>query len=1019
MSERLKDEAALRGRLTIKVAEAPELGGAAASLTDTLYSRAGALEADVLLTEAQQRLDVRPGAKDGFSTVHRGGDGLVFWDVATKSSITVPAEAMLAQAIQPARTLKVERKDEGQEVVIVLHTEDEALGVLRHEIVLTTDAKLAKFGPSMLRLLHCGPACHATSGLDWEMLAGAGLILRETTWREGQSEPLSRLALENLEHVAATPEDFLPPKDYRALLDIWKSAKPKPAPEPYPVGAGADPDVGVARMALKALRLKDRLTPDCLGGTRFGAVSATLHQDTLSLAASAINTLAPLIGNTTITAAGWAIPWLGNLAGVAPAAPGAGLSSFLRQPRVTAAASTTGMATGGLGLLDCLAFKALTDVNAVGLTRTQREFAAGTLLTTLAGWGLPAPAVANASANLFAASGALTGVSRDDQILIVEGFETMELGTPTVPFPAFVASGFAWGSITVLGFVTPPIFTVSIAGVAGTVNFGAIAGPLVPTAAIGGSGNILLGITLPPIALAATITRSFTPWGRLVVGAGSVGLCFIVPVLCPFVLTLLTIAAFLGSNVTSLTAAAPALGLTYDITFDYDPSTERVEPFVTMTALTGGVTITNTWVTPNLIANVVESLILGLGNLTNTWAMLLGEAIAGGLEKAMRGGGLQLPVAGAQQELTAVSGGALSTSGGILELFADLKPRDDVTAHPFITQTPTNNVVRQNLVTAHLDMRRDLNPQPVPAPALPVLSVGTFAAMGISQNALNAYVFAQWLAGRFEVAVTDPAIIAAFTSIAPQLFGRQPNRVHIWPSGPPRVEIATGEVAQGRGRPLLVWFDDVRICFEAPHLPGNTDGLSFGGWELACNFRLAGTVNLGWPWVFSVWLDPPRHSIADVEPRSWEFVDLNAPNVMGAIQAVDLAKMVDLAAGLIAAQASAIALRPPRPPISPWTRRMPATQQVVFPEPMLSSLLTPQRVYVELETHHKTLYVLPAIQMVLLEFFDGSGAPSLPLFLGVASAPTPFPATVMGMRAAHGAALRNYLIPMLGLPIGP
>ena len=788
--------------------------------------------------------------------------------------------------------------------------------------------------------------------------------------------------------------------------------------EPIAVPQASAEDTEAAPTFALALRRAERvLTPDCLGSTRLGSMTATLHQDALMVATNAVNTIAPILGPTAIAGGIWTIPWLANMAAVnaaSPLAPGTGLFNLLRQPRATAAA---GGPSGGRGLLDSFAFTTLTERDSAGKVRTQREFDAGTLAATLVKWGVGAPA----DVNLMAASGNLTALLQDDQITIVEGYEIRELGTLTIGSLPGTLPPFTWGSVSVFGGLTPPLLTVTVTGIAGTVNFASLGGgPLITSATVGPSGNILAGFALPAVTLVARITRAETPFANTLLSFGTLGGCFAFPLICPMIVTLVTLVFFVSNNITAVTATAPALGLTYDITFAFDNTTNRVEPFVSLISQTGTAIVTTTWTTPNIIANLLNSLIAAIGNAFNTWTTLLSSQVAASVQALLRQQGIQLPLAGRQNELTATSGTAISTAGSLLQLFADIEPVDDVASFPYTTQVPTSSVIGLRLLTAHLRMRSDLNPQipPPPGPG-PALTVGTFAGLGLSQNALNYYVFEQWLNGLFEVTISDPTTISAFVSQTPQLFSRIPSVIHIWPAGPPRIEIVTVEVAHGALRPLLVCFDDVRICFEGPVRVGHTDNtVSAGLWELSCNFKLPGTVQLAWPWVFSILLDDSRRTPADFEPRTWEFVDLNSPMVMSQIQAVSVAKIVDLAASLIAAAQSASSLQRP-PNVHNWQRNLPATQQDVLKPIVPPAPLVPQQVYLEILTYQKALCAIGAVDTALLSLFDGSGAAALNLILGLAAAPGPLPTTASGMTAAQGIALRRFLLPFLGLSFGP
>ena len=1037
---------ALRGRCTVRFdAKRAELGGIAASLLDDISERAGSYVVDVLLTADRQRITYAAGIGKAFTVVHQRRGGMVIWDDVTKSVATIPADGMPRTAIAPAKTIATSTREEGEETTFIVTSDDISLGAVRHELTVSRRQEWAPFGPALMRVLHCGPGCHAQTSLPWKQIATTGLIIRERTFEEGGNDLISELDFESLELVEVSDQDFAPPDGYQPLEELLKKGG-EARPAPRPSGDTPTPDeiqAAAIKQALddtsggakRAFRINEKLTPDCLGSTRFGSVTASLHQDLLTVASNAINIVAPLIGPTTIGGGAWVVPWLANLAAVnaaSAAAPGTGLFCFLRQPRV--ATSPPGPAGGGVGLLDRLAFRSLYERDAAGLLRTQREFLAGgtmpgtqpgpgTLPTTLAAWGVGAPT----DANLIAAAGDLTMVSLVDQRVITDAYETTEMGVFTITGLPGTMPPFSFGSMSIAGITTPPLFTVGITGLTGTVNFASLGGgPLITAATIGNVGNFVLGLSLPTTTLTATVTRALTGFGATVLTLGTFGFCAAFPFLCPLAVTLAVLTAFVMTNVTVVTATATGVTWTLDVRFDFDPATERVEPFVSLLARTGAATVGTFGPTPNIIANAVDSLVAAFGNLFDAWGALLADQGTKAIQKALRDQGIQLPVAGRQNELRAIGGGAESLPGTLLLMSADVRPFDDVASQPYTTQVLTsgvaitNGMVRQ-LSFAHQDMRNGLNPTPAPPPPGPgsALTVGTFAGLGLSQNALNCYIFQQWVWGRFEVTITDPVIIKQFLATAPPTLPLPlPTTVHIWPATSPRIEIAPHEIALGT-RPLVVFFDDVRACFEIPNVQGSDGSTAFVGVrELSCNFKTSATIELAWPWVFGLRVDPISSSSGVYEPRTWEIVDPGLPGIMGTVAPQDLAKLVDLIAEMLIAPISAIGVRAPAA-VLPWTRPSPAMQQEVFTSGAPPTGLRAQQIYLEMLARRKALYVLPAIDTTLLELFDGSGQPTLNLLLGVAGAPGPLPTTPLAMRCTQGAALRNFLLPLIGLPAGP
>jgi hypothetical protein len=129
---------------------------------------------------------------------------------------------------------------------------------------------------------------------------------------------------------------------------------------------------------------------------------------------------------------------------------------------------------------------------------------------------------------------------------------------------------------------------------------------------------------------------------------------------------------------------------------------------------------------------------------------------------------------------------------------------------------------------------------------------------------------------------------------------------------------------------------------------------------------------------------------------------------------------VDLIARLLIAPVSAFGIGAPAA-VNPWTRPLPAMQQAMFPS-IAPSGFRPQQAYLELMARRKVLYALPVVDMsVLLELIDGSGAPFLNAFvLPAAGAPGPLPTTPLAMTCPpQGTALRTFIMPLIGLPLGP
>lgn len=1044
------DESAARGKTRVTVLEAtlevrwpatpPVEGWLSAAVARMMPGDAGQ-RVRLLLGPSQQRLDFESA---GVTIVHAESTGSQFWDRATKSFARLPPELRPRTAVRASRHIRIDERTPARPAAtgagkrrqtasggvdigstVRIDVDDETLGASSIEIDFSADAGLAPFGPGLLRALYCGPACHRDSGLPWDELARRGLPVAARI-HDAQGRLVGGWSVVEPKPVSRPASDFAPPAGYRSLADLLRKPPRQPPPRPVDPAPPVAPTVppfepagaGARRQALDGVptrnRIRDVTTPDCLGSTRLGTMSATLHQDLFTAVQSVVNMVVPLVGNTVIAGGAWSIPWMANMAatvGAAPTARGAGLFTLLRNPRVV----NGGVMSGGDGLIDSLAWARLSERDSAGLTRTEREFAAGTLPATLARWGVGAPL----DAALLAASGRIDALTLDERVMLVEACEIAEIGTFTVTLPAAALAPIPVGSTIIAGLSTPPLFTVTLASLTGGANFATLpGGVLVSSAVIGGAGNVVLGLNLPDISLTATLLRVPTAFGGLVLGLGTVAVCLLFPLLCPLFTVLATLAAFVLTNLSTVRATTTAVGLSLDIGFRFDAGSERVEPFVSVASRSGVTAVATTSLVPNPIAALVDTLAAAIGNAVDAWGALLADQLAQALQTQLRQQGLHFPVAGRQNELRAVDGLATSSAGGLLELQVELAPPQGIALTPWATQVPRPASVTDRLVALHLSMRRELNPQP-PAPPGPgpVLTVGSFAGLALSQNAINQYLFSQWLQRRFEVTVTDPRLVAAFWRSSPHLFARAPQRVHLWPATPPRAELAAGGLARGAA-PLVVFFDDVRVCFETSAGVVEAGNPPSGSWELAFNFSAPAQVDLAWPFVFSLALDPAPAPPLNLEPGTWEFVDHNDARVMARVTTADLEKMATLAAQLLVGP-HARTVAPPVGTVPAWTAPLVSARQALLPIPASPSPLRDQAIYLELLAHRKTAYLLPGVWVTLLELIDGSGAPSLQFLLGLAGAPQPITGSVLGMTAAQGAALRAYLAPRLRLPLGP
>src|SRR5438105_3298092 len=265
-----------------------DMGGIAASLVEDLAGDSDSFTFEILLTDNRQRVTYGPKTDKAFTIVYRGAEGIDFWDDATRSMASVTGDELPRTIIGAAKSIKTSTRENGQEeMAFVVETEDIGIGRVRHELTVSRQEDFAPFGEALMRVLHCGPTCHAQSGLPWEEIAKAGLIVRERTSAETGGTPISELDLESLEIVDASDQDFMPPRGYRQLDELIKKsgdAEPVPrSPADETAAAAGEIQVGVIKQALEngagssrtALLFERALTPDCLGSTRFGAVTAS------------------------------------------------------------------------------------------------------------------------------------------------------------------------------------------------------------------------------------------------------------------------------------------------------------------------------------------------------------------------------------------------------------------------------------------------------------------------------------------------------------------------------------------------------------------------------------------------------------------------------------------------------------------------------------------------------------------------------------------------------------------------
>jgi hypothetical protein len=294
------------------------------------------------------------------------------------------------------------------------------------------------------------------------------------------------------------------------------------------------------------------------------------------------------------------------------------------------------------------------------------------------------------------------------------------------------------------------------------------------------------------------------------------------------------------------------------------------------------------------------------------------------------------------------------------------------------------------LETCHAAMRSDLMPPPPPSSP-----IGVYGGFAFSQNALNHYVAAHWRRRDYQWVSMDPALISKLLTLAPAAtFTRAVSSIHVWSASCPRLEVAQTSL-EGLGPPLVVFFDDLRICFEG--LGPSRDSPEMPLLELSANVNAEATVTLG----DLLAPDFAFHlgSISVDDERVWEATDPNKPL---SATGPGWAPLVEAIAKLLLTSHDAATIASPGAPAPAWRRPLPNTRQQSLFEWLGFGLLPAQDGYLEILGRRRVLYLLPAIRSQLIEFFDGSGAPLLNILLGTAAAPV----SITTMTCLQGSALR-------------
>jgi hypothetical protein len=970
------------------------------------YDPAGEHRLDLLVNADVARLTYTAAAEAPIWTLIRraGTRAAELWDHETRHVLHVPHERMPTLVLAAPAGMEVDacEREDGGTARIILH--DDRFGAFRLELSFAREPSLETHALSLLHALFGGPSCHAMTGFPFEELEKLGCLQEALASRAVDDVPLMRLAVEDPRAVEIGADDFEPPPDFKPYPppsaptpEATPSPTPdSPAPEPElrPSDAHRSPEA-TAALQTRMLTAPEAFTPDCFGdSTRFGSMAALFHQDALDHLTRLVNTVAPFLGTVTSGSAPGGpttivIPWLTTLSGAGPTAPGSGVFSLLRVPRT--------LTSGGVGLMDLLAVQALSD-DSTGPSWFERAVASGEAASAMRSWGLLTAPISN----LFAARGVFTKLTTSDRVGIMEAYETMGPGVLRV------------GEIPPESDISvPDLVSAKINRIVPTVNFAALGTtPLVFASSIGTDGNIIVGLSVPPTTFSLGVVWALDPLIENISVAVDVLTCIFMPFLCLAAVALSAVlSGFLSQQMTTLTAVTRSVNMMLEIQYQWDAQAGLLRPSVRVLGTAGSITITPTWATPpNPVRAWIELIVTTFGNEVNLWVGLLADAVASQAEDALRANGLDFPTGAGDLGLNAVSGSATSAQDSVLLLRAELAPRPGAASGPFSTQVPNAETIERQLFQCHSVMRAGLTPPPVPPP------LGMYAGLGVSQNAIDYYVDAHWRRGSYNAEITDSAAIARLIGFVPKV-DLPPSmqtaavvRIHAWPAASPRIEISESALGTQQ-RPLVATFDDVRICFETGG-PPNNDRHEAPLAELSVNVRTTAVVTLALPFTPKLLFDRTPTTIEVVDSRVWDIADTNAPLLAPALGPAWTQFAREIFSLMLEGSDSAAISPAPSPPA--WTPPIPAGEPVELihidqPPPPI----TTQAFYSETLGRRRALYLLPIVRTTLLEFVDGSGAPTLNTFLGKTGV------TLSNMVAADGvkiralvtAALQRFTIP--------
>jgi len=950
---------------------------------------------DVLVSQQIVRFSLLgANGEPDWTMVRRGESRAVcMWDHQLRAYWELSEAEINPVVITPAASLEMRARKTEKGAIAELECRDRDLGDVRIELVFVDKPELQQHARALLWLLFGGRSCHEKSGLPLAELEELGCLTRARTI---VGNAVSELVIEESRIADVCDEDFRPPEGF-APYKGDKTTDEGLAQPGDREGSQVIPPQPFAEAPVAqrfALRSEEALTPDCLGTTRQGQMTFLFHQDALDHSSSLINQVAPFLGTATIGGGVLTIPWAATMSSLAapvmmpPAPPGAGLATLLHVPRVVLPPS------GGNGLFDAHSVRMIADGEGVGNSFLQREAATGALLNTMRSWTSPLfpPLPTSTIAALFSSGGDLRPLTTAQRVAIADAHEFGGIGTIRL-------LGMPAESEEVM---VPAVATGRFLGVTGTIAFGALTGPLISQATIGSTGEILLGVTLPPVTLTASAVWRIDPLLIATSYAVTVLGCIFMPLSCAILATFATIlTTFIFNQLTTLTASTSGVSFTFEIRFSWDQGRGVLTPAVNSFS-TGFISVIPTYrPVPNLIRLSIESMITAAGNTMNLWLPIAAVAIAKAIEESLKNLGCEFPpgIPRSNPNVSdlgprAVSGSVASVAGSLLLLEVEL-PAGREGAGPFATQAADADTIKGNLQRCHGAMRSDLGR----APGSIIPPAGVYAGMGLNQNALNHYVFARWRQGDYNIDITNASVLAQLQLLAPPTAFAL-TRLHAWPASCPKVEIVE-TLLTNNGPGLLAFFDDWRICFEGPRVPGDGERPPAPLQEISFNCKTLATTTVDFPFVPQVLFDLTALTASD--ERAWQFLDPNIP--VGAKFDPKLWRVFVFGIARRAlARFDVTRLIAPAAPVRNWRRPIPNGQQQVF---------IPDTLYMELLARQRSLYMLPALNGDWLELLDGSGAPFLASLLNTTAAPVTS-VTLAGLTPTQGATLRPILTGGLG-----